>query len=355
MVSLRRRVMNFIEYYSKPFTTKVIAENTSIDEFKVRKTIAYLKSIDYVKSISKEDKYTIYIKNTEYVNKSEVNVYGYNYQIMEKIYNSLKFQPVSIREVSLYSQVPKTTALKYIKAMWSLFYVNKEDGIYQKTEFRINYDLVGSKIIEGEFDKMTKKKNEKVLVGSDGREYPTKILDKQIVKRDRMVTKLLKKAKDLNERIAKEKAKMVAEIEDYLADTAEQYGENWKGNAELLSFDGSAKIEVKYKERIQFTEKLQIAKQKIDDCLIRWSEDSNINLQAVIREAFQVDKKGEVAKGRILSLRKYNIKDKEWKLAMDLINEAIEVTSTKQYIAFYEREDINKSFNLITLNFSSIE
>ncbi|MBI9030762.1 DUF3164 family protein [bacterium] len=209
--------------------------------------------------------------------------------------------------------------------------------------------------VRGSSTKRKSTSSNSVLYDAQGREYPTKILDKQIVKRDKMVTKLLKKAKDLNERIAKEKAKMVAEIEDYLADTAEQYGENWKGNAELLSFNGSAKIEVKYKERIQFTEKLQIAKQKIDDCLIRWSEDSNINLQAVIREAFQVDKKGEVAKGRILSLRKYNIKDKEWKLAMDLINEAIEVTSTKQYIAFYEREDQNKSFNLITLNFSSIE
>lgn len=348
--------MNFIEYYSKPFTTKVIAENTLIDEHKVRKTIAYLKSINYIKSISKEDKYAIYIKNPDYVNNSKTNPYGYNYEVIRKIYNSIKSDPANVREISSISKVPKTTVLKYLNAMIELDYVKKRYKVYSRTNNTIYYDLVGRKMKEGVVANMTKKKGtERVLIDAQGREYPVKILDKQIVKRDTLVTKLMKRAKALNEKIAKEKAKMVAEIEGYLADTAEQYGENWKGNAELVSFNGSEKIEVKYKERIQFTEKLQIAKQKIDDCLIRWSEDSNINLQAVIREAFQVDKKGEVAKGRILSLRKYNIKDKEWKLAMDLINEAIEVTSTKQYIAFYEREGKDKSFNLITLNFSSIE
>ncbi len=194
----------------------------------------------------------------------------------------------------------------------------------------------------------------RVLIGNDGREYPVNILDKQLVRRDRVVTRLMGKAKRLNDRIIKEKETMVNDIEKYLANVAFQYGENWKGNAELLSFDGKSKIEVKYKNRLQFTEKIQIAKQKIDECLIRWSENSNKNLQAVIKEAFQVDKKGELARDKILSLRRYDIKDKQWITAMELINESIEITSTKQYVAFYERESADKPFKLISLNFSAV-
>jgi hypothetical protein len=162
------------------------------------------------------------------------------------------------------------------------------------------------------------------------------------------------RATRLHDKIAYEKDKMTADIDKYLQKTAEQYGENWKGNAELVSFDGKFKVEIRNRERIDFDEKLQIAKMKIDECLKRWTEDSNVNLQAVINEAFQVDKKGEIAKHRILGLRKYNINDKEWKLAMELIDEAIQVTSTKQYIAFYERPSTNKPFQLISLNFSAI-
>ncbi len=79
-----------------------------------------------------------------------------------------------------------------------------------------------------------------------------------------------------------------------------------------------------------------------------------MNLQAVIKEAFQVDKKGEIAKSRILGLRRYNIKDKKWSEAMELIDEAIQITSTKQYIAFYQRKAQNKPFQLVSLNFSAL-
>ncbi len=197
-------------------------------------------------------------------------------------------------------------------------------------------------------------RKEKTLVDEHGREYPVKILDPNIISRDRIVSRAMGRALKLHDRIEKEKQKMVAEIEAYLTELAEQYGESWKGNTELLSFDGQYKIEIRYREHIQFGAELQIAKQKIDNCLTRWSKDTNINLQSIIKEAFQVDTKGLIAKSKILGLRKYKIKDEEWEKAMNLIDEAIQVTSTKQYIAFYQRPAPNKQFKLVTLNFSAI-
>ncbi len=195
---------------------------------------------------------------------------------------------------------------------------------------------------------------QKMLTDEHGNEYPAKIIDPAIVRRDAVVNRVMKRAISLHDKLTRDKERMAADIEKYLDQTAERYGESWKGNAELVSFDGRFKVEVRYRERIEFSEKLQIAKQKIDDCLKRWSQDSDINLQAVIKEAFQVDKKGQIAKHRILGLRRYNIKDEQWKQAMELIDEAIKVTSTRQYIAFYQRENASDSFKLVTLNFSAI-
>lgn len=130
---------------------------------------------------------------------------------------------------------------------------------------------------------------------------------------------------------------MVEELEEYLNDLAKRNGLKWRGNAELVSFDESMKVEVRYRERIQFGVELQLAKQKIDECLKEWTSGSNEKLKAIIIEAFQVDRKGEIAKHRIFALRRYNIKDPVWKEAMELIDKAIQVTSSKQYIAVYRR------------------
>jgi hypothetical protein len=200
---------------------------------------------------------------------------------------------------------------------------------------------------------MPKSNTSKILVDSKGREFPASIIDKELVKRDTLVGRIAERAKKLQERIIADKQKMVEELDKYLDDLAKRNGLKWRGNAELVNFDESMKVEIRYRERIQFGVELQLAKQKIDECLKEWTTDSNANLKAIISEAFQVDKKGEIAKHRILALRRYNIQDNTWKEAMELIDRAIQVTSTKQYIAIYtKRED--GTYEQVVLNFSSL-
>lgn len=196
-------------------------------------------------------------------------------------------------------------------------------------------------------------KNERTLTDALGREFPVKVLDKELVIRDEVVRKVMGKVMKLQERIISDKQKIVEEIEAYLSDIAARNGLTWKGSAELLSFDESMRIEIRYHENIRFGVELQLAKQKIDECLKAWTSDSNVNLKAIITEAFQVDKKGQLAKHRILSLRKFKIKDSTWKEAMELIDKAIQVTSTKQYVGFFIRNESGK-LERVLLNFSAI-
>jgi hypothetical protein len=190
-------------------------------------------------------------------------------------------------------------------------------------------------------------------VDANGQSIPLSIIRPEILKQDAIVTKTITRAIKLHDRMVADKNQFFADVELYLQQVAEKNGLDWKGNAVLNSFDGRYRVEIRYKERIQFGIELQLAKQKIDECLKAWSADSNVNLRAIIGEAFQVDKKGEIAKYRILRLRRYNIKDQTWKEAMELIDQAIQVVATKQYINFYEKDESGQ-FRQIVLNFPAL-
>ncbi len=364
-ISNFKKVRNFIEYYGKPFTGDLVASETGLTLQQSIKVLNKMSNQELIKPISKKGKFSIYIKNINYVEENPTNNYNFEIKFLKSMLRKVKTgNYTSVRQLSEILDGDRRKVTRYLVALCSIGMVDLVNGKYKVIK-DVDLLLIGSKFDSNILRKLKSKESEfkegvimgrkeKILVDASGREYPAKILDPEIVKRDTIVNRLMGKASRLHDRIESEKIKMVDDIDKYLNQTAQKYGEEWKGNAELLSFDGKYKIEVRQRERIEFSEKLQIAKQKIDGCLKRWSEDSNINLQAVIKEAFQVDKKGEIAKSRILGLRRYNIKDKQWQQAMDLIDEAIQVTSTKQYIAFYERPDKDKPFRLISLNFSAL-
>lgn len=201
--------------------------------------------------------------------------------------------------------------------------------------------------------KSTKNGKDRTLTDAQGREISVKVLNKDILDREKAVSKAMERALKLHEHIIKEKHSIIKIVEDYLNDVAKKNNVEWKGNALLLTFDEKYKIEIRYREKIQFGIELQLAKQKIDECIKAWSENSNDNLKAIINEAFQVDKRGQLARYRIFALRRYKIKDPIWKEAMELIDKAITVTSTKQYISFSVRDEAG-SYNKVVLNFSSL-
>jgi len=201
--------------------------------------------------------------------------------------------------------------------------------------------------------KASKPVKERTLTDAQGREIPVKVLHTEILEKDAAVKKAMDCAVKLQERIISDKQKMIQIIESYLNEAARRNGLEWKGNALLISFDEKYRIEMRFREKIQFGIELQLAKQKIDECIKAWSADSSDNLKAIINEAFQVDKRGQLARYRIFALRRYKIKDPVWKEAMELIDKAILVTSTKQYISFAVRDEAG-NYNRIVLNFSTL-
>ena len=152
------------------------------------------------------------------------------------------------------------------------------------------------------------------------------------------------------------KRKLFDNFNDFVALSAQEYDVQMggkKGNTTLLSYDGKYKVQLAVAENIVFDERLQVAKTLIDECLTDWTQDSNDNIKALINQAFQVDKEGNISTGRVLALRSLDINDAKWDRAMDAISDAIQVTDTKEYIRFYERDDTG-AYHQISLDFSNV-
>lgn len=171
--------------------------------------------------------------------------------------------------------------------------------------------------------------------------------------RDKLVEKIHKRIDQLRAKIEKEKEFIGNEINKYLESIAAEHKEEWEGNATLYNFAKTKQIEVKISKRLVFNEKLQIAKTKIDKLIMKWSDGSNDKIVALVNKAFKVDNKGNADSKLIFGLRSLNIKDKEWKEAMDLIADAVEVDSAKTYFNF-RYKDGKGQLRAIPLNFSAL-
>lgn len=174
--------------------------------------------------------------------------------------------------------------------------------------------------------------------------------------RHELVMEKVAKAKVMRKALAELKAEIMDDVGAFIQLSAEKYevkvGGN-KGNVSLLSFDGRYKIVRQVAENITFDERLQAAKALIDECLRDWTKDARSEIQAIIDQAFQVDKEGNLSTSRVLGLRRLNITDERWLRAMQAIGDSIQITGTKPYVRVYERRD-NGSYTAIPLDMAAV-
>ena len=160
--------------------------------------------------------------------------------------------------------------------------------------------------------------------------------------RDELVIELAEAAKNISGGLGRFKASAMSEIAAFVSLSAEQYNVNMggkKGNITLISFDGKYKVVRQMQETLVFDERLQAAKALIDECIIAWSKTTNANITVLVKDAFQVDKAGKIDTQRVLGLRRLKIEDPKWQRAMQAIGDSIQVSGTKPYIRFYEKNE----------------
>ena len=178
--------------------------------------------------------------------------------------------------------------------------------------------------------------------------------------KDEMIEKLFERVDEIREILSEFKKDAFGEVEGYFDLLLQEYGvdakaRSKKGNITLEDFSGVRKVSVAVNDTVAFDEKLSIAKLKIDECLHEWTKDSGSELKTLVNRAFDVDKKGEISVSKVMALKSYDISHPKWIEAMNIIDEATQVVSSKQYIRFYSREDETANYKQLSLDFSKIE
>ena len=195
------------------------------------------------------------------------------------------------------------------------------------------------------------------MTDAQGRQVPVSMIKKFDLKRNDLVCSIMSRAFAERERLAEFKRQVWEEIQAFVDESAKDSGAKKlggkKGNITLTSFDGRYKLIVAVNDGILFNEKLQIAKQLIDECIGKWSKNARPELKVLVDDAFNVGKNGLVSTGKVLGLRRLNITDATWRRAMDAITESIQVVSSKTYMRFYERQE-DESYKQIPLDVASL-
>ncbi|MBA5605858.1 DUF3164 family protein [Duganella sp. FT3S] len=175
--------------------------------------------------------------------------------------------------------------------------------------------------------------------------------------RDALVQELIAAAKASSQQLAEFKARVFGDVAAFVQMSAEEYDAvvgGKKGNVTLVSFDGRYKVNVASADNICFDERLQAAKALIDECIADWSKDSGPEIKVLVQQAFDADKEGNISTGRVLGLRRLDIKDERWQRAMTAIGESVQVIGSKQYVRFYERVGDSGEYAPISLDVAKV-
>lgn len=189
-----------------------------------------------------------------------------------------------------------------------------------------------------------------------GRLVPESAIKPIDLQRDALVAEIVKSAIQLRDKMRNFRANTYADIAAFADLSAEKYNApigGVKGNLTLMSHDGKYKIQRAMADVLEFDERLQAAKALIDKCLTRWAKGSDDKIKTLVSDAFQVDRAGNINTGRVLSLRRFDFEDEDWKSAMTAISDSLLVSSTRTYLRVYERVAATGAYIPINLDLAN--
>ena len=175
--------------------------------------------------------------------------------------------------------------------------------------------------------------------------------------RDQLVREIAGKAMALREAMKGFRDDVMGDVAAFVSLSAEQYGAKVggnKGNLTLTSYDGRFKVQRQVSETLVFDERLQAAKELIDECITEWTEGSRDEIRALINDAFQVDSTGRINTGRVLSLRRLKINDDRWQRAMQAVSDSLQVAGSKAYLRIYVRRDGDGKYEAVSLDLAAL-
>lgn len=176
-------------------------------------------------------------------------------------------------------------------------------------------------------------------------------------KKDKLVRRIIQKALKVSQTLLDLKEMTAQNITTFLDELASNYGreEGGKlGNVTLSTYDRRFKIERSIQKREAVNEKVTILIEMVDECAQRWAKGANKNAQVVMSRYFKRDKEGNYDVRSLRDLKRLPVEDDEqWNVAMELLDDCIDVVSSCTYYRFWVRDD-NGGFRSIAMSISDV-
>ncbi|MFN8238606.1 MAG: DUF3164 family protein [Chitinophagales bacterium] len=125
-----------------------------------------------------------------------------------------------------------------------------------------------------------------------------------------------------------------------------------KGNFTFFSYDKSIKVEVQIGNKMEFDDKINIAKAMIDEYLQDLVKGQSSDVILIVNNAF-VTSRGKLDHKKILNLFTLKIKAPKWIAAMEILKESITTNISKRYIKVWQRDDQGE-YQIINVQFSAL-
>lgn len=127
-----------------------------------------------------------------------------------------------------------------------------------------------------------------------------------------------------------------------------------KGNISITSFDGRLRVQLAQADQIEVGPEIIAAQSIIGECLEAWQKGSNLNLQAIVEQAFKPSADGKVSVAELLRLRRVQIDDPRWRQAQDAISDSLRPTGRAEYIRLYKRGDPSLPWVNVPLHLANV-
>lgn len=195
------------------------------------------------------------------------------------------------------------------------------------------------------------------MTDAQGRFVPTALIKPVDQARHALVCELADCAREHSQALSAFKVRALGDVQAFIDLSAEQYGVSLgghKGNVTLYSFDGRYKLQRHIAEYLVFDERLQVAKQLIDECISEWAAGARDEIRALVTDAFQVNKQGKISTQRVLGLRRLDIHHGTWDQAMRAITDSITIAGSRTYLRIYERVGETDQYVPISLDIAAL-
>lgn len=197
------------------------------------------------------------------------------------------------------------------------------------------------------------------MPAANGSFVPLELVKDEHRLQDQLVRELIAEADALSAQLGAFKARVFTQVQAFLDMITESHGAKKrpggdKGNITLQSYDGTIRLLIQVADLIRFDDaEVRACKLLVDECLTEWTADSMAEIRAIVTDAFSL-KDGQLNRGKLLALFRYDFKDPRWIEAMKALRDAIRIDGSKTYARFARRTSPEADWQAVSLDFAQV-